>query len=169
MSWTRICDGCGRTFGRDKVRRGACEECRAAAERPAQEPPAPTPEPEAPEPETATLPEPPRPCGPDCSAFALADELRRHRPAARNGRSEWSDADMLAALHLMEAHGLSAEKVARRLGFPRNGVLGLKKRVLDAHETASAGDPDPGRHDETVSWAWIENGLRAQERQEEAA
>lgn len=71
----------------------------------------------------------------------------------------WTDDEMLTALHLMDDEGLTAEQVGRRVGRPRNSVLGIRHRVKTDYEASFAGDPDPHRHDATESWGWVRAGL----------
>ncbi len=53
----------------------------------------------------------------------------------------WTDEEMLLALHMREAEGLTMAQIAIHLDKPRNAVIGMVNRLL-----AQANAPDPTSH-----------------------
>lgn len=73
----------------------------------------------------------------------------------------WTDEEMLEALHLTDAVGLSHAEVGAALWRARNAVAGILHRVRADLAASEAGDPDPRRHDGALPPEWWRDGLEA--------
>lgn len=69
---------------------------------------------------------------------------------ATAGRKDWTDGDLLEALHLADNEGLSAAKIAAHLGRTRMAVIGRLNRVRQ--------NTGASEHDGTMPPRWWENG-----------
>jgi hypothetical protein len=65
-------------------------------------------------------------------------------------REEWTDLECLEALDLRDHEGLSAQRIAARLGRSRSAVCGILNRI-DKHSNRA--DPD-GRQNGTMPRRW---------------
>ena len=73
----------------------------------------------------------------------------------------WTDEEMLEALHLTDAVGLSHAEVGAALWRARNAVAGILHRRARGPRRHHSGDPDSRRHDGALPPEWWRDGLEA--------
>lgn len=82
------------------------------------------------------------------------------------GHKQWSDADALRVLDLMQGEGLSAAEVAERFGQSRNAICGLVFRIeRELKESEAAPGPKaikPDNQDGALGRGWWKAGAARQ-------